>query len=863
MSSPTNHNKKSPNPPLPCVMNVINHSNSPWDNISHLSPPSAGGVATLDSPLKAADVGVPETPPQRIVKPIDEKAFEVGYDSDGQRPPWDEGNVLDIDGPELEEIHLPIVPPPISSVEPDRQNVAEKLVSSDEVPKMPVKDLKIELKKRGIKNTGKKAELVSLLTDALAKGVPLVENLTKEKAQNLAGEHFSPGAYWEELVCDGEYVEEETLEGFRAPTVPDGEKPTVRKRQFKQLFDRMVFTGKAEVPERYANGRLKKNKDGKIHYITKPHNETTVRMAFVRKHKLKIHSHPAEWFAAFIPIKQTDNPQIQPFSIEACNAWTNMKAMQQNAGLGGKYSDFKPFSLNELMQHIGLYLLQALSPSPQIEMKFKSQTEDPVNGNDLVHSSFGGVAWKSIKRHRHFKSFFASVNPIQNVPPQDTHPNWKIHPLLKHMLKISKEAVFLGRDLSCDEQTIGFQGNHRDKQRITYKKEGDGFLADCICSDGYTYAFHFRHQPASEKVIKKFSCSPLHARALGLISQLPHQFYTLGMDNLYNSAKFCRLAYLMEQSVMVHGVTRPTLRGIPPNIKQEEVKKKKDLEQVRHTVKAAILKGDSVCPSLVSVSLYDTKPVYFLSNACDRLEWITKERKVYNPSTKTTFKMKFHRLNIVDFYNHNMGNVDLADQLRNHYRYDSSWHRNRKWWWAIWWWGFQVMLTNSYILYCKFHNMHDSKKILSHYDYIKQVSLAWISQELYWPQKVTTARKKKRRETEKTQTRSRKRKPDTDIGSASSAGSSRCTKIDDDTLDPMNGKLCIRLNHSFQHFPEKSKNKNPKCGLHRWARGRNASEVQAGVTTCSICRVNLCIQCYHIFHKEAHLLGKKREIAES
>ena len=178
-----------------------------------------------------------------------------------------------------------------------------------------------------------------------------------------------------------------------------------------------------------------------------------------------------------------------------------MKAMQQNAGLGGKYSDFKPFPLNELMQHIGLYLFQALSPSPQIEMKFKYQSDDPVNGNDLVHTSFGGVAWKSIKRHRHFKRFFASVNPIQNVPPRDAHPNWKVHPLLKHMPKISKEAVFLGRDLSCDEQTIGFQGNHKDKQRITYKKEGGGFLADCICSDGYTYAFHSRRQPASEKII--------------------------------------------------------------------------------------------------------------------------------------------------------------------------------------------------------------------------------------------------------------------------------------------------------------------------------------------------------------------------
>ena len=52
---------------------------------------------------------------------------------------------------------------------------------------------------------------------------------------------------------------------------------------------------------------------------------------------------------------------------------------------------------------------------------------------------------------------------------------------------VSKEAIFLGQILSVDEQTIGFQSNHRDKQRITYKKEGDGFLADCICADGYTY----------------------------------------------------------------------------------------------------------------------------------------------------------------------------------------------------------------------------------------------------------------------------------------------------------------------------------------------------------------------------------------
>ena len=118
---------------------------------------------------------------------------------------------------------------------------------------------------------------------------------------------------------------------------------------------------------------------------------------------------------------------------------------------------------------------------------------------------------------------------------------------------------------------------HKDKQRITYKKEGGGFLTDCICSDGYTYAFHFCHQEASGKISKEFDFSALSARVLGLILQLKDKYYTLGMDNLYNSAKLCRAAYSMPQKVMVHGVTRPSGRGIPPCIKQNEVTKKRDL----------------------------------------------------------------------------------------------------------------------------------------------------------------------------------------------------------------------------------------------------------------------------------------------
>ena len=68
----------------------------------------------------------------------------------------------------------------------------------------------------------------------------------------------------------------------------------------------------------------------------------------------------------------------------------------------------------------------------------------------------------------------------------------------------------LGHDISGDEQTIGFQGRHADKLRITYKAEGDGFQCDAICDAGYTWTFFFRNKPAPQKWIR-LGYLPLHS----------------------------------------------------------------------------------------------------------------------------------------------------------------------------------------------------------------------------------------------------------------------------------------------------------------------------------------------------------------
>ena len=87
-------------------------------------------------------------------------------------------------------------------------------------------------------------------------------------------------------------------------------------------------------------------------------------------------------------------------------------------------------------------------------------------------------------------------------------------------------------------------------------------------------------------------------------------------------------------------------------------------------MKAAVLEGDAEVPGLLAILYYDQKPVHFLSTICERIQWVQCEKKVYSVETEQVEVMKFLRLNINNDYNHDMGGVDIADQLRNYYRPD-------------------------------------------------------------------------------------------------------------------------------------------------------------------------------------------------
>ena len=104
----------------------------------------------------------------------------------------------------------------------------------------------------------------------------------------------------------------------------------------------------------------------------------------------------------------------------------------------------------------------------------------------------------------------------------------------------------------------------------------DGFLLVALCADGYTYSFYFRNQVAP-KIWTEKCLSPLHARFISLIGQLPDDTrnYVCGIDNLYISPKFENV--MLNQSArraMIYGVCCPS-HGIPKCIVQDTVTKNK------------------------------------------------------------------------------------------------------------------------------------------------------------------------------------------------------------------------------------------------------------------------------------------------
>ena len=437
----------------------------------------------------------------------DDSLINEGYDSDFQVGPFIQSGVaeeafvcMDEEAPEEPE---PVLLAAVECENSDEVHVdaVEAVpevpeITDENIDKMKVSELRVELERRGMSKNGLKAVLIQRLKEAVSQKVPLLTDRPDDEVANNAGDGFDGGAFWQLLEPEGPELDESCMEvdgvRFRAPTTTELEHNSnhpdrPKKRNYSATFDRSPFVSHQQLlPEKNLRGRFRKDNKGNFKYSKQTTTETIPNIEFLHSHGINLQSHPAQWFDIFFPRKRERTTHPKAVTFDELTGWTNTKALMQNAGVGGgKYKNFKNFSSQELMSHLSLYMLHGISPSPQVDLKFKCHQDDPVNGSDLCFEVFGKAG---VTRHKEFKAFFSATDPIKPTPSPSTHPNWKIDPCLKHMMRVAKECICLGENISIDEQDIGFQGMHKDKQRINYKKVGDGFLVDALSADGYTYS---------------------------------------------------------------------------------------------------------------------------------------------------------------------------------------------------------------------------------------------------------------------------------------------------------------------------------------------------------------------------------------
>ena len=171
--------------------------------------------------------------------------------------------------------------------------------------------------------------------------------------------------------------------------------------------------------------------------------------------------------------------------------------------------------------------------------------------------------------------------------------------------------------------------------------------------------------------------------------------------------------------------------------------------------------------------------------------------------------------------------------------------------------GTGVLLTNAYRVYLRVNEDEgvttNKQGLLSHYEFRKAIALYWINdieaRTLY--QCADNASLPSRA---KAATSVSSMSAD-DFTIASSIDSSkRARKVNDASLLETGAYKC-RLDRTLRHIAEKSKGRK-KCPLHSWMGSEHAK--QSDILYCPSCHINLCDECFSIFHNCPDLAGIKK-----
>jgi hypothetical protein len=123
---------------------------------------------------------------------------------------------------------------------------------------------------------------------------------------------------------------------------------------------------------------------------------------FLKRYGLNDKNHPMDWFKEFMPLTPNANKEDPAvanvkgdchtkFSVSNWTAYSNTKAMLNGDGEEGHIFAGKhcPFTNRDIVSMLGVYILDGLTPSPQLVQKMQTQSKQLTHRNDRVAAALG------------------------------------------------------------------------------------------------------------------------------------------------------------------------------------------------------------------------------------------------------------------------------------------------------------------------------------------------------------------------------------------------------------------------------------------------------------------------------------------
>ncbi len=284
---------------------------------------STAGVA-FEQNENGIRFSVPVTESAILPKNLDEETYREGYDSDGERGPFYDAVISemeqwdDSDSDSDDEFRSPSQPttdaplatalpatgelsttPPDATAglttAPPTTDSALQLMTEQQLMNMTVAQLKQELERRKLSKSGVKNVLVQRLLSAQnAPPPPPPQNInvtTDSRSNTIADEAnhrskdlqvFHPNARWRELMHSGSCQEPERPANLRGPSVPLDESE-FKKFNFDEEWDRPPFTGMSKVIKMGSRGHPLVGKKGETLYGDEVRKEGRANYAWLKK----------------------------------------------------------------------------------------------------------------------------------------------------------------------------------------------------------------------------------------------------------------------------------------------------------------------------------------------------------------------------------------------------------------------------------------------------------------------------------------------------------------------------------------------------------------------------------------------------